>query len=352
MSEEDQQAKKVTEEVPDPELENLLDDALLDFNKPQPLKPAPGEDLASKVAALGIGAATSAGPDGAAGNIWSEEFIQQATTQFEQTMRALMEQQQGSGEAQKPAGEGAKGDLAEAAPQIDLSAMAAQFALFAEAANKSTSGAQPAADFMQCIDETVKQLSQNNEKLKNPPTADDLNKMFENLGMTGEEGEGALGGLFPLMQVMLENMLSKEVLYSPLKEITDKYPDWLADNRSSLSEEEYTRYNKQYDVMKQIVQMYDEEQESDSDEVKGQRFEQILQRMQQLQEMGQPPKELVGEMGPMLNFSEAGNSVLPDMSALFGAGGLSGVGTEGSSGPGEAGAQHPQPPEGEQCTLM
>lgn len=47
--------------------------------------------------------------------------------------------------------------------------------------------------------------------------------MFESLGLGGGEGEeGAMGGLFPLMQVMLENILSKEVLYSPMKELTDK----------------------------------------------------------------------------------------------------------------------------------
>lgn len=31
-----------------------------------------------------------------------------------------------------------------------------------------------------------------------------------------------------------------------------QYPDWLADNRSSLSEEDFDRYNKQYDLMKQV----------------------------------------------------------------------------------------------------
>ncbi|XP_045592503.1 peroxisomal biogenesis factor 19 [Procambarus clarkii] len=351
MSEEEQQAKKVTEEVPDPELDNLLNDALQDFNKPQPIKPVPGADLASKVAALGIQAATSTGSDGAAGDVWTEEFIQQATAQFEQTMRSLMEKQQGSGQADKPGGEAPKEGSHEELPQIDLSAMSAQFAQFAEAASKSSSGAQPAADFMQCIDETMKQLGQNNEQLQNSPTASDLNKMFENLGLAGgEEAEGALGGLFPLMQVMLENILSKEVLYSPMKEIVDKYPDWLADHRSTLSEEDFTRYNKQYDIMKQVVELYEEEQEDDTDEIKGQRFERIMQSMQKLQEMGQPPQELVGEMGPILNFDEAGNSVLPDMSTLLGAAGFPG-GAATTDDPRPAGAPDQQAP-GEQCTLM
>ncbi|XP_042226228.1 peroxisomal biogenesis factor 19-like [Homarus americanus] len=347
MSEEEQQAKKVLEEVPDPDLDNLLDDAIQDFNRPQLPKPAPVGDLASKVAAMGIGAATSAGTDGAAGNVWTEEFIQQATSNFEQTMRAIMEQQQGSGGVQKPATEGPEEDTTGGAQPFDLSAMSAQFAKFAEAASKTTSEAPPGADFVQCLDDTMKQLSQNNEQLQDPPSGDDLSKMFENLGLMGDqEGDGAVGGLFPLMQVMLENILSKEVLYPSMKEITDKYPDWLADHRSSLPEEEFTRYNKQYDVMKQVVQLYEEEQEKDSDEARGQRFEKIMQLMQKLQEMGQPPKELVGDMGPMLNFDEAGNPVLPDVSALLGAAGLPG------SGPAATGASGQQPADGEQCSLM
>lgn len=49
--------------------------------------------------------------------------------------------------------------------------------------------------------------------------------MFETMGLGGGDaagGDGGLGALFPLMQVMLENVLSKEVLYSPMKDITDK----------------------------------------------------------------------------------------------------------------------------------
>ena len=108
--------------------------------------------------------------------------------------------------------------------------------------------------------------------------------MFENLGLMGEGGGGAseMGGLFPLIQTMLENILAKDVLYQPLKEIVDKYPDWLADNRSTLKEEEFSQYNKQYDVMKKIVEMFDEEKEDDSEEVKSQRFETILMNMQKV----------------------------------------------------------------------
>lgn len=228
--------------------------------------------------------------------------------------------------------------------------MSAEFAKFAEAATKTVSEAQPDTDFTQCLAETMQQLSQNNEQLQSVPTADDLNKMFENLGFGGAEGEG-MGGLFPLMQVMLENILSKEVLYPPMKEITDKYPDWLADNRNSLPAEEFERYNKQFEVMKQLVQMYEEENETDSDEVKGQRFEKIMQHMQKLQEMGQPPKELVGDMGPVINFDAAGNPILPDMSTLLGAAGFPG-GQDGAAQDPNAAPSDQQQPQAEQCSIM
>ncbi|XP_068209870.1 peroxisomal biogenesis factor 19 [Palaemon carinicauda] len=373
MSEGEKRTEKA-EIVPDPDLDSLLDDALQDFTKPQPsaLSQPVNVDLASAMASMGVNVA--AGGTEATQNVWTEEFIQQATANFEKTMRALMEQQQGnlpssaSSQVQEtekdkstsetsPTSAPAEGSSPSGSEipegSIDFSTLSADFAKFAQAAAKAAAEAPSDGAFTDTLAETMKQLSQNNEQLKSVPTADDMTKMFENLGLGGGEGEeGGFGGLFPLMQVMLENILSKEVLYPPMKEITDKYPDWLADHRTSLPEEEYDRYNKQYDVMKQVVQLYEEEQDSDSDEVKGQRFEKVMQFMQKLQEMGQPPKDLVGDLGPMINFDESGNPVLPDMSTLLGAAGFpggAGVPTEAAPGGGASGEQ---PQEGEQCSIM
>ena len=48
--------------------------------------------------------------------------------------------------------------------------------------------------------------------------------MLQGLGLGGgAAGEGGeAGALFPMMQTMLENILSKEILYPPIKEIVDK----------------------------------------------------------------------------------------------------------------------------------
>uniref|UniRef100_A0A0P4WRK6 Peroxin-19 n=1 Tax=Scylla olivacea TaxID=85551 RepID=A0A0P4WRK6_SCYOL len=361
------------EEVPDPELDSLLDDALQDFVQPKVPNPtqastapasAPlGTDLASLVTAAGITAAVGGpgGQEGQAkqGEMWTEEFVQQATAQFEQTMRLLMQQQQQQQEGKENPVVAATATTTQAssspaqssaeAPEVDLSSMAAQFAQFAQMATKSAEEAKSDADFTQCLADTLKQIGDNTEQLQNPPSADDLTKMFENMGLGGGEaagGEGGLGALFPLMQAMLENVLSKEVLYSPMKDITDKYPDWLADNRANLPEEDFTRYSKQYDIMKQVVDLYEEETEGDSEEVRGQRFEKIMLSMQKLQELGQPPKDLVGDMGPVMSFDPSGNPVLPDLSSVLGAAGVvPGAGGDGSAPPGEG-------QQGEECCVM
>ena len=52
---------------------------------------------------------------------------------------------------------------------------------------------------------------------------DDLVKTLEGLGLEeGSEGGGEDGNILPIMQSIMQNLLSKEVLYPSLKEITTK----------------------------------------------------------------------------------------------------------------------------------
>ncbi|GBP58721.1 Peroxisomal biogenesis factor 19 [Eumeta japonica] len=51
------------------------------------------------------------------------------------------------------------------------------------------------------------------------------------------------------------------------------------------------------ELMKKVCEELEPEQESDPEDVKRKRFETVLELMQKMQDLGQPPTELVGDMG-------------------------------------------------------
>jgi peroxin-19 len=45
-----------------------------------------------------------------------------------------------------------------------------------------------------------------------------------------------------IVETMMQQFLSKEILAEPMKEIGERYPKWLEEHKASLSKEEYERY--------------------------------------------------------------------------------------------------------------
>ncbi|GCC41052.1 hypothetical protein chiPu_0025462, partial [Chiloscyllium punctatum] len=93
-----------------------------------------------------------------------------------------------------------------------------------------------------------------------------------------EGGVEAEGSFLPIMQTIMQNLLSKDILYPSLKEITDKYPDWLAAHRDALPVEEFRRYEQQHTIMGRICQHFEAEGDSRQERP---HFETILELMQQ-----------------------------------------------------------------------
>ena len=60
-----------------------------------------------------------------------------------------------------------------------------------------------------------------------------------------------------------------------------QFPDYLADNRSSLSEDKYKAYNKQCDLTRKICFKFEEEvKDKDTEVVKKARFQEVMAMMQ------------------------------------------------------------------------
>ena len=130
----------------------------------------------------------------------------------------------------------------------------------------------------------------------------------------------------------MKQLLDKELMYEPMKEVCTRYPKWLAEHKSTLSSEEYHKYGTQYQYFQRIVHLYENDPTN---------FDRLMELMEDIQEFGQPPVEIIQELAPELKFDEEGMPMMMDpTSMMMGGGGMPGF------PPGMMGG-----PNGEQCCI-
>jgi Pex19 protein family len=78
----------------------------------------------------------------------------------------------------------------------------------------------------------------------------------------GHGGGGEFPGMSSLVDTIMHQLLSKDVLYQPMKDIGTKYPEWLAANKSTLDPEQYKQYEEQYEYIQKICTMYETDPEN------------------------------------------------------------------------------------------
>lgn len=81
---------------------------------------------------------------------------------------------------------------------------------------------------------------------------------------------------------MMQSLLSAEVLLPSLKEMLEKYPSWLDENKDNISDSDKERYAKQQELFKVICAELEKETPNDSTEVKNERFKIVLKNMQKV----------------------------------------------------------------------
>ncbi|PKI53036.1 peroxisome biogenesis protein 19-2-like [Punica granatum] len=174
--------------------------------------------------------------------------------------------------------------------------------------NKKQKGKQKAPKDIAHAAETLDKLRQQTREavkgLESVTGGDDLgsNAMMEDWVKQFEELAGSQD-MESMVETMMQQLLSKEILYEPMKEIGEKYPKWLEDHKLTLSEEEYKRYAHQYELIKDLNEVYENEPDN---------FNKIVDFMQKMQECGQPPNDIVRELGPDFDISNLGQ-LSPEM---------------------------------------
>lgn len=179
------------------------------------------------------------------------------------------------------------------------------------AAGSTGSGTAKPGNFNDAIAATMAKLKESDASA----TADSASSDNPFAGLSGAEGEemakllAALGGsgdlsglegamdnpeLTKMLEGMMDELMSRDILYEPLKELRDKYPAYLAGPESaSISAEDRKRYEEQSRYITEIVKIFDEPGYDAKDKVKAARVQEL---MNQMQDCGSPPKQIVGDM--------------------------------------------------------
>ncbi|KAI5994802.1 Pex19 protein, partial [Pisolithus albus] len=139
------------------------------------------------------------------------------------------------------------------------------------------------------------------------PGADDpsLAEFLQKLEtMEPKDGDQLTG----VLEAMMGQLMSKDVLYEPLKELDEKFPSYLA-SHPALPAEDQERYEKQRSSITRLLAIFEEKNYNDED---AKTREKIAEVMGELQSYGSPPEEIMGPLPPGMAMGADGLPELPE----------------------------------------
>ncbi|KAL5604727.1 hypothetical protein BROUX41_001922 [Berkeleyomyces rouxiae] len=166
----------------------------------------------------------------------------------------------------------------------------------------STARSENASDFQDTIRKTIERMQTSGDQATAAAAAngsdDLLSEMFKQMGAGGGAGIPGLDGggeedFSKMLMGMMEQLTNKEILYEPMKELNERFPAWMEENKDKISAEDAQRYQTQQKLVKEIVAKFDDPKFSDENAADRQY---IVERMQKMQDAGSPPPDLVGDM--------------------------------------------------------
>lgn len=153
--------------------------------------------------------------------------------------------------------------------------------------NKAGSSAAGDESFQETIKKTIERIQASGEQATAAATADDSENILAELmkqmqAGAGLDGEGTEEDFSKMLLGMMEQLTNKEILYEPMKELDDKFPDWIAKNKAKTPKDDMKRYEEQRKVVREIVRKFEEKTYADSNVADR---EYIVERMQKVCEV-------------------------------------------------------------------
>jgi len=174
------------------------------------------------------------------------------------------------------------GRATEAVHLSDSTAAAATSAAFAGAGKKGSSSQQES--FQDTVRKTMERMQASGASADaaaasdGPSSAEDdmMAQLMKELQAGGGGGEEDFN---KMLMGMMSQLTNKEILYEPMKELYDKFPAWMEENKSKTGKEDLGRYEEQHTMVKQIVERFEKKGYSDDNEDDR---EYIVERMQRV----------------------------------------------------------------------
>ena len=144
-------------------------------------------------------------------------------------------------------------------------------------------GAGADASFQDTIQRTMERMQTSGDQATAAATSADgedfMAEMLKQMS-SGDFNEDGSGEDFSKMLMgMMEQLTNKDILYEPMKELNDKFPEWMDKNRATTPPEDLTRYDEQKSIVAEIVGKFEESTYSDSNSADR---EYIVDRMQKV----------------------------------------------------------------------
>ncbi|ORZ39751.1 Pex19 protein family-domain-containing protein [Catenaria anguillulae PL171] len=288
--------------------DDLLDDVLAGMTKPAPASvPSAKSATATSTTAKTTGDAVSAGAQEEEDDLDEDAFARELSAGMEQLMSNL-------GNDEDPAMRAAMEEMVKAFSGTPLpNAPTASAAPGVAASSSSGAASQPTAgSFQDRIRQTMSKLEESDATASSTAGAgaEDMDSLMAEM-MRQMESLTESPEFDSVLEGMMESLMAKDILHEPLRDLTDRYPAYLAENKDKLPADEYDRYTKQLTLMKQVITIYEENEGSGED---ADQSKKVIQLMTEIQELGQPPAELMRELVPEGEEGEKGEQ--PDCNVM------------------------------------
>lgn len=284
-----EEPSKTAPEIPDPDEDDLddLDDVLDEFaatkldSKPAPTSSGPGRPSNTAAIPQSSGIPLSTTSTTAPGLLPDDDEF---ARQLQAGMADLLGELESSPEMQKQFEQLVK-DLGEASEMAEQSASGSKSkdTPSASAEPLSESQAKVEDSFQEQIRKTMERMQASGDSAsaaaQSASEDDFLAQMLKEMEKGGGVGLGSDEDFSNMLMGMMEQLTNKEILYEPMKELDNKFPAWLDDNREKTEKKDLERYEVQRTLVREIVGKFEESGYTD-ERVECREF--IVERMQKV----------------------------------------------------------------------